>query len=85
MSPYVRRKATLLVVIITALNTWAELTKAQKRDLLAAPTTMHPHVRERLYTMRLIRKDGRRSAWGNRVVKYATTKPSAVKVEETQP
>ena len=72
MSEYRRKKASLLEAVFVAQDTWRHLTKPQRRALLGEKP-VHPKVKARLHEMRLLRADGKPTAWGQTVLRFTCT------------
>lgn len=69
---YVRRKASLIEAVLVSQETWRQLTKPQRAALLGQ-RPVHPRVQSALREKRLMRRDGKPTAWGRTVLRFTTT------------
>lgn len=81
-SRYVKRKVPLIVVVLVAHDVWRGLTKPQRAALLGRKP-VHPRTGAVLRDKHLLRKDGRPTAWGNRVTHWATGQSYEHRTEAT--
>lgn len=70
-SPFVTRTRAygFIVAVVTAQDEWRRLTKPQ-RAALVNPKGANPAVLDRLRAHYLIRKDGKRTVWGDQVLRF---------------